>query len=178
MRLATTTLLVLHAATSAMADEQKSASQAAASNQRDRSLEITRSGSQVSERGPADYFTGSVRIDSRFQRNDPARVGGAIVTFEPGARTAWHAHPLGQTLIVTSGSGWVQHEGGPKEDIRPGDIVWIRPGVKHWHGATSTAAMTHIAITEALNGNVVKWMEQVSDEQYDSGSRIQGRAEQ
>jgi quercetin dioxygenase-like cupin family protein len=167
MKVATATLLVLGAA-----------SQPALNGQPDEPLQITRSGSQASERGPADYFAGSVRIDSRFQRSDPARVGGAIVTFEPGARTAWHTHPLGQTLIVTSGSGWVQREGGAKEEIRAGDIVWTPPGVKHWHGATSTVAMTHIAITEALNGNVVKWMEQVSDEQYDGRSRMQGRPDQ
>jgi quercetin dioxygenase-like cupin family protein len=107
-----------------------------------------------------------VRIDSPFQGSHPARVGGAIVTFEPGARTAWHTHPLGQTLIVTSGLGWVQREGGPVEEIRPGDIVWFEPGEKHWHGATAATAMTHIAIAEALDGKVVDWMEQVTDEQY------------
>ena len=167
MKLCTATLLALAAATSAMANEQKTASHTDANNERNSTLEIVRRGSRPPEKGPADYFTGSVQIDSRFQRSDPARVGGATVTFQPGARTAWHTHPLGQTLIVTSGSGWVQREGGPKQDIRPGDIVWIPPGVKHWHGATSNAAMTHIAITEALNGNVVKWMEKVSDEQYE-----------
>jgi quercetin dioxygenase-like cupin family protein len=129
-------------------------------------MEIKRAGSQPSGKGPAEYFTGSVHIDSRFQGNEPARVGGAIVTFEPGARTAWHTHPLGQTLIVTSGSGWAQREGGPKEEIRPGDIVWFAPGEKHWHGATAATAMTHIAIAEALDGKSVDWMEKVSDEQY------------
>jgi quercetin dioxygenase-like cupin family protein len=129
-------------------------------------MEIKRAGSQPSGTGPAEYFTGSVRIDSRFQRSEPARVGGAIVTFEPGARTAWHTHPLGQTLIVTAGCGWVQREGGPKEEIRPGDIVWFAPGEKHWHGAAATTAMTHIAIAEALDGRSVDWMEKVSDEQY------------
>ena len=129
-------------------------------------MEIKRSGSQPSGRGPADWFTGSVRIDSSFQRGSPARVGGAIVTFEPGARTAWHTHPLGQTLIVTSGCGWVQREGGSVEEIHPGDVVWFSPGEKHWHGATAATAMTHIAIAEALSGKVVEWMEQVSDEQY------------
>ena len=129
-------------------------------------MEIARIGSQPSQRGPAEYFTGSVRIDSRFQGKGPARVGGALVTFEPGARTAWHTHPLGQTLIVTSGCGWVQVEGGAKEEIRPGDIVWLSPGEKHWHGATATNAMTHIAIAEALNGKSVDWLQHVTDEQY------------
>jgi quercetin dioxygenase-like cupin family protein len=129
-------------------------------------MEIKRSGSQPSAKGPADYFTGTVRIEAPFAGEDPARVGGATVTFEPGARTAWHTHPLGQTLIVTSGLGWVQREGGPVEEIRPGDIVWFAPGEKHWHGATSTTAMTHIAIAEKLNGSPVDRMEKVTDEQY------------
>jgi quercetin dioxygenase-like cupin family protein len=129
-------------------------------------MEIKRSGSQPSAKGPTDYFTGTVRIDAPFAGEDPARVGGATVTFEPGARTAWHTHPLGQTLIVTSGLGWAQREGGPVEEIRPGDIVWFAPGEKHWHGATSTTAMTHIAIAEKLNGSPVDWMEKVTDEQY------------
>jgi quercetin dioxygenase-like cupin family protein len=129
-------------------------------------MEIKRRGSQPSAKGPTDYFTGTVRIDAPFAGEDPARVGGATVTFEPGARTAWHTHPLGQTLIVTSGLGWVQREGGPVEEIRPGDIVWFAPGEKHWHGATSTTAMTHIAIAEKLNGSPVDWMEKVTDEQY------------
>jgi len=129
-------------------------------------MEIKRSGSQPSRKGPLEYFSGAVPVDPLFQALEPARASGASVTFEPGARTAWHAHPLGQILIVTSGSGWVQHEGGPVEDIRPGDVVWFAPGEKHWHGATPTTAMTHIAIQEMLNGNVVEWMEKVSDEQY------------
>ena len=129
-------------------------------------MEIQRIGSQPSGKGPADWFTGAVRIDSRFQRSSPARVGGAVVTFEPGARTAWHTHPLGQTLIVTSGCGWVQREGGPVEEVRPGDMVWFEPSEKHWHGAAATTAMTHIAIAEALDGEVVDWMEHVSAEQY------------
>ena len=133
---------------------------------KNRTMEIKRSGSQPSAKGPADYFTGAVRIDSRFQGSAPARVGGATVTFEPGARTAWHTHPLGQTLIVTSGCGWAQREGGPIEEIRPGDIVWFPPDEKHWHGATPTSAMTHIAIAESLDGKTVDWMEKVSDEQY------------
>ena len=129
-------------------------------------MEIRRSGSQPSAKGPADYFTGTVRVDPLIQAPDPARIIGASVTFEPGARTAWHTHPLGQTLIVTYGLGWVQRWGGPVEEIRPGDVVWIPPAEKHWHGATPTTAMTHIAIQEQLNGKAVEWMEQVSDEQY------------
>lgn len=129
-------------------------------------MEIRRNGSQPSGKGPAEYFTGAVRVDPLLKTSDPARVAGASVTFEPGARTAWHTHPLGQTLIVTYGCGWVQREGGPVEEIRPGDVVWFPPGEKHWHGATPTTAMMHIAIQEALNGKVVDWMEKVSDEQY------------
>jgi quercetin dioxygenase-like cupin family protein len=129
-------------------------------------MDIKRSGSQPSAKGPADYFTGTVRIDAPFKGTEPARVGGATVTFEPGARTAWHTHPLGQTLIVLSGAGLVQREGGPVEAIRPGDIVWFAPGEKHWHGAAPTTAMSHIAIAEALDGKVVDWMEKVNDEQY------------
>ena len=129
-------------------------------------MQTTRSGSQPSSMGPVDWFTGSVRIDSPFQRNAPARVGGAIVTFEPGARTAWHTHPLGQTLIVTTGCGRVQREGGAIEEIRAGDVVWFEPGEKHWHGASPTTAMTHIAIAEMLDGKVVEWLEKVTDEQY------------
>jgi quercetin dioxygenase-like cupin family protein len=129
-------------------------------------MEIKRSGSQPSDNGPADYFTGTVRIDPLFEAPEPARVRGASVTFEPGARTAWHTHPLGQTLIVTSGCGLVQCWGGPIEEIRLGDVIWFPPGEKHWHGATPTTAMTHIAIQEALNGKPVDWMEKVSDEQY------------
>ena len=129
-------------------------------------MDIKRNGSQPSGKGPADWFTGTVRIDSLFDANDPARASGASVTFEPGARTAWHSHPLGQTLIVTAGYGWVQRWGGPIEEIRPGDVVLIPPGEKHWHGASPTTAMTHIAIQESLNGKVVDWMEHVSDEQY------------
>jgi quercetin dioxygenase-like cupin family protein len=129
-------------------------------------MEIKRSGSQPSGKGPAEYFTGTVRIDPLFQANDPARALGVSVTFEPGARTAWHTHPLGQTLIVTAGCGWAQHWGGPVEEIRPGDVVWFPPGEKHWHGATPTTAMTHIAIVEQLDGKAADWLEKVSDEQY------------
>jgi quercetin dioxygenase-like cupin family protein len=129
-------------------------------------MEIKRAGSQPSGKGPAEYFTGTVRIDPLFGPPDPARAVGTSVTFEPGARTAWHTHPLGQTLIVTAGCGWVQREGGPTEEIRPGDVVWFPPGERHWHGATPATAMSHIAIQEKLNGSPVDWMEQVSEEQY------------
>ena len=129
-------------------------------------MEFKRGGSQLSRKGPAEYFTGTVRIDPLFQAPDPARVGGASVTFEPGARTAWHTHPLGQTLVVTAGCGRVQREGGPIEEIRPGDVIWFPPGERHWHGATPTTSMTHIAIQESLNGKNVDWMEKVSDQQY------------
>jgi quercetin dioxygenase-like cupin family protein len=132
-------------------------------------MEIKRSGSQPSGNGPPDWFTGTVRIDSPFKGTEPARVSGAIVTFEPGARTAWHTHPLGQTLIVTAGCGLAQRWGGPIEQIRPGDLVWFPPGEKHWHGATATTAMTHIAIQEQQDGKAVEWMEHVSDEQYRAG---------
>lgn len=129
-------------------------------------MEITRIGSQPSAKGPEDWFTGAVRIDPLFAANNARRGAAASVTFEPGARTAWHTHPLGQTLIVTAGCGWVQREGGPVQEIRPGDVVWFEPNEKHWHGATATTGMTHIAIQENLNGKVVDWMEKVSDEQY------------
>ena len=134
-------------------------------------LEIKRSGSQPSTKGSEEYFTGTVRIDPLFQTKDPARAVGASVTFEPSARTAWHTHPLGQTLIVTAGCGLVQIWDGPVERICPGDVVWIPPGEKHWHGATSITAMTHIAIQEQMNGKVVDWMEKVSDEQYQGDSQ-------
>ncbi len=129
-------------------------------------MEIKRNGSQPSAKGPAEWFTGVVRIDMLHQSSEPARVGCAYVTFEPGARTAWHTHPLGQTLVVTAGCGRVQRRGGPVEEIRPGDVVWIPPGEKHWHGAAPTTAMTHIAIQEYLDGKAVDWMEQVSDPEY------------
>ena len=130
------------------------------------SMDITRSGSQPSGKGPADYFTGAVRIDPLCEPHDPGRVFAANVTFEPGARTAWHTHPLGQTLIVTSGCGLAQRWGGPIEEIRPGDVVWFPSGEKHWHGATATTAVTHIAIVEQLDGKSANWMEHVTDEQY------------
>jgi quercetin dioxygenase-like cupin family protein len=129
-------------------------------------MEIHKSGSQPSREGPADWFTGTVRIDPLFQAHSPARAAAASVTFEPGARTAWHTHPLGQTVIITSGCGWVQRDGGPVEEVHPGDVVWFAPGEKHWHGATPTTAMTHIAIQEQLDGKVVEWLEHVSDERY------------
>src|SRR5436190_11524017 len=133
-------------------------------------MDLKKGGSQASSKGPAEYFTGNVRIDPLFQAHDPGRASGAYVTFEPGARSAWHTHPLGQTLIVTFGCGWVQSEGGPKLEIRPGDVIWCPAAEKHWHGATARTAMTHIAIQEHLNGKVVEWMEKVSDEQYQAAS--------
>jgi quercetin dioxygenase-like cupin family protein len=136
-------------------------------------MDIKRSGSQPSGKGSDEYFTGTVRIDHLFEATEPARVLGVSVTFEPGARTAWHTHPLGQTLIVTSGCGWVQSEGGPKVEIRPGDVVSCPPNEKHWHGATPTTAMTHIAIVEKLDGKTVEWMEKVSDEQYHAALRAE-----
>jgi len=131
-------------------------------------MEIKRSGSQPSGKGPAEYFTGTVRIDPLNSPPEPARVVMALVTFEPGARTAWHTHPYGQTLIVTAGYGWVQREGEEKQEIRPGDVVYIFPGEKHWHGASATTAMSHIAVQEKLNGSPVDWMEHVTDEEYNS----------
>jgi quercetin dioxygenase-like cupin family protein len=139
---------------------------------REQKVEITRSGTTPSGKGPADWFTGAVRIDPLLSPPEPARVAGALVTFEPGARTAWHTHPLGQTLIVMSGRGWVQRDGGPVEEIRPGDVVWFAPGEKHWHGATATNGMSHIAIQEKLNGSPVDWLEHVTDAQYAAGAKI------
>ncbi len=132
-------------------------------------MDIKRNGSQPSVKGPAEWFTGTVRIDPLFEANDPARAGGASVTFEPGARAAWHTHLLGQTLIVTAGCGWVQRWGGPIEEIRPGDVISIPPGEKQWHGATAPTAMTHLAIQEYLDGRAADWMEMVSDGQYQAG---------
>lgn len=129
-------------------------------------MDIKRSGSQPSGKGPAEYFTGQVRIDPLFNPPEPARIATAHVTFEPGARTAWHTHPLGQTLIVTAGCGWAQREGGPVEEIRAGDVVWFPPGERHWHGATATTAMSHIALQERLEGETVKWLDHVTEEQY------------
>lgn len=135
-------------------------------------MKIERSGARPSRPGPADYFTGQVRIDPLWDAPDPARLRSAHVIFEPGARTAWHTHPLGQTLIVTSGLGWAQREGGPVEKIRPGDVIWFEPGEKHWHGATATTGMSHIAIQEAQGGSPVTWMEQVSEDDYRAGASI------
>jgi quercetin dioxygenase-like cupin family protein len=134
--------------------------------QSDQVVTVTRAGSQPSAVGGAENFTGAVRVDSRFKGTGLARISGGTVTFEPGARTAWHTHPLGQTLIVTQGVGLVQHEDGPIQEIRPGDTVWIPPGVKHWHGASATVGMSHIAFSEVLDGKTVEWLEKVSDEQY------------
>jgi quercetin dioxygenase-like cupin family protein len=134
-------------------------------------MDIKRSGSRPSGKGPAEYFTGTVRIDPLFEAPEPARATGASVTFEPGARTAWHTHPLGQILIVTAGCGWAQRWEGPIEEIRPGDVIWFSPGEKHWHGATPTTAMTHIAIVEQLDGKSADWMEKVADEEYQRGDR-------
>ena len=132
-------------------------------------MKITRSGAQPSQPGPSDWFTGTVRIDPLFAAQAPARAAGNTVTFEPGARTAWHKHPLGQVLIITAGFGLVQREGGPVEEIRPGDVLWFDPGEKHWHGASPKTAMTHIAIQEVLDGKAVDWMEQVTDNEYQGG---------
>ena len=136
-------------------------------------MDINRSGSQPSAKGSPDFFTGNVRVDPLIKTTEPARVGGGIVTFEPGARTAWHTHPLGQMLIVIAGCGLVQSRGGPVVKIRPGDVVWCPPGEKHWHGATSKTGMTHIAILESLNGKNVEWMEHVTDEEYAAGENAQ-----
>jgi quercetin dioxygenase-like cupin family protein len=172
MKLLATTVISLSllASASAHANQAGAASGSgaapAASVQDSQTITITRSGSPPSSTGSAQYFTGSVRIDPLFQAKDPSKVSGAYVTFEPGARSAWHTHPLGQTLIVTAGTGWVQQEGREKQEIKPGDVIWIPPGVKHWHGSTATNGMTHIAIQEQLDGKNVDWMEKVSDEQY------------
>ena len=132
-------------------------------------MQITRAGSQPSQAGPEDYFTGRVRRDMPFDPPEPARVGGALVTFEPGARTAWHTHPLGQTLIVTAGHGWCCTEGGERQEMRPGDIVWFSPGEKHWHGGTDTSFVSHVAIAEKLDGSMITWLEKVSDADYLKG---------
>ena len=160
---------VLAAASGAMAVASAAplaAQPMAARLERQADMDIKRNGSQPSRKGSEEYFTGTVRIDPLFQAPDPARAGAGHVTFEPGARTAWHTHPLGQTLIITSGLGWIQREGGPIEEVRPGDVVWFPPGEKHWHGATPTTAMTHIAVQELHDGKNVDWLEKVSDAQY------------
>ena len=172
MKLIAATVMSLSLLASAPADTNQvtaasgSDTPSVASSEDSQKISIMRSGSQPSRKGPAEYFTGSVRIDPLFQANDPSRVSGAYVTFEPGARTAWHVHPFGQILIVTAGCGWVEQWGGAIEEIRQGDVVRIPRGQKHWHGATATTAMTHIAIQEQLDGKTAEWMEKVSDEQY------------
>jgi quercetin dioxygenase-like cupin family protein len=171
---ATVASLILLAPLRAHAIQERAASgadtPAVASSADSQTIKITRVGSQPSRSGPVENFTGSVRIDPLFQVEEPSRTSGAFVTFEPGARTAWHTHPLGQTLVVTAGSGWVQQWGGPVQVIRPGDVVRIPPGQKHWHGATANTGMTHLAIQEQRDGRTVEWMEKVSDEQYRAGS--------
>jgi quercetin dioxygenase-like cupin family protein len=150
----------------ALAAARVAAAQTGTSQERSEPMQIARAGTQASQRGSAEYFTGTARIDPLFPVREPARVSAGSVTFEPGARTAWHTHPLGQHLIITAGLGWVQREGGPIEEVRPGDVVWFPPSLKHWHGATPTTGMTHIAIQESLNGKNVDWMEKVTDQQY------------
>jgi 4-carboxymuconolactone decarboxylase len=171
MKLAATLVTALCLLTSGIASAQTGGAAAAdapraATVQGSQTIEITRSGSPQTSEGPAEHFTGSARIDPLFSASTPSHTSGGRITFEPGSRTAWHSHPLGQTLIVTAGTGWVQQWGGQVEEIRQGDVVWIPPGQKHWHGATASTSMTHIAIQESLNGKTVEWMEKVSDEKY------------
>jgi 4-carboxymuconolactone decarboxylase len=167
-RIAATMMSLFMSAANGAAGQTASASGAsqAAPVQNSQTIRIARSESLQSNKGSDEYFTGSVQVQQLFPAHDPSRTSGGKVTFEPGARSAWHTHPLGQILIVTEGTGWIQQWGGPIEEIRKGDVIWIPPGVKHWHGATPTTAMTHIAIQEQLNGNAVEWMEKVTDEQY------------
>jgi quercetin dioxygenase-like cupin family protein len=155
----------------AAAGHGRARAQAVGTTHRSSTMQITRAGSQPSGKGPAEYFTGTVRVDPLFPVREPGRVFAGSVTFEPGARTAWHTHPLGQTLIIIAGAGWVQREAGPIEEVRPGDVVWFPCGLKHWHGATPTTSLTHIAIQETLNGKNVDWMEKVSDDQYRPGPK-------
>ncbi len=170
MKVLAATLISLSLFASAASQAQTSAAQAdtapVASAQDSHSIKITRSGTQQPGKGPTGHFTGAVQVEPLFPAHDPSRVSGGKVTFEPGARSAWHTHPLGQTLIVTGGTGWIQQWGGPIQEIRTGDLIWIPPRVKHWHGATPNTSMTHIAIQEQLNGKAVEWMEKVTDEQY------------
>jgi len=170
MKVLAATLISLSLLASAVSQSQMGAAQADASKtasaQDSHSIKITRSGSQQPSKGPAEHFTGSVQIEPLFFAHDPSRTSGGKVTFEPGARSAWHTHPLGQTLIVTDGTGWIQQWGGRIEEIRKGDVIWIPAGVKHWHGATPNTGMTHVAIQEQLDGKAVEWMEKVTDEQY------------
>jgi quercetin dioxygenase-like cupin family protein len=163
----TPVMLSVASAAQSTSNQHRNASVAATTHKsKEHRMDIQRIGSKPSVEGPSDWFTGSVRVDALFDAEDPSRVSGASVTFEPGARTAWHTHPLGQHLIITAGLGWVQQEGGPIQEVRPGDVVWFPPGVRHWHGASPKTAMTHIAIQEAQNGSPVEWLEHVSDEQY------------
>jgi quercetin dioxygenase-like cupin family protein len=162
MRLLTAVILSLSLLVSASALMSKMATAEASKSPQN----ITKAGSQASIKGPSEYFTGNVRIDPLFPANDSAQFSGGSVTFEPGARSAWHIHPAGQRLIVTAGVGWTQEWGGPVTEVRAGDVIWCPPGVKHWHGATPTTAMTHIALTGVLNGKNVEWLEKVSDRQY------------
>lgn len=168
--LAATTMPLCLIALAAQADQSGTSSGSnvaqAGSNQAAQAITLVRNGSQPSAKGAAEYFTGTVWINSPFQAASPARVSGGTVTFEPGARTAWHTHPLGQTLIINAGVGLIRQWGSPVQEMRPGDVMWIPPGVKHWHGASPTGGMTHIAINEALDGKAVDWMEKVTDEQY------------
>ncbi len=179
MKLVATLVAALSLLTSGVASAQAGGAAAAdaprtATVQGSQTIKITRSGSQQSSEGPAEHFTGCARIDPLFSPNTPSHTSGGRITFEPGARTAWHSHPLGQTLIVTAGRGRVQQWGSPVEEIEQGDVVWIPPGQKHWHGATASTSMTHIAIQESLNGKTVEWMEKVSDEQYGNSQTTSG----
>ncbi|MDZ7363606.1 MAG: carboxymuconolactone decarboxylase family protein [candidate division KSB1 bacterium] len=176
MKLLVTTIMLLSLLASASAQSNQTGAAPSASAQDSQTIKITRRGSQPSRLGPAENFTGSVRIDPLFQANAPARAAGSLVTFEPGARSAWHSHPLGQILIVTAGTGRVQRWGDPVDEIRQGDVVWIPPGQKHWHGAAPNSSMAHIAISEALDGKTVEWMEKVSDTQYGAPVRVQAAA--
>jgi 4-carboxymuconolactone decarboxylase len=176
MKLLAATVISLSLLASASAQTNKARAASGPQAPGSQPIRIMRSGSQPSRQGPAENFTGSVRVDPLFQANAPARASGALVTFEPGARSAWHSHPLGQVLIMTAGTGRVQRWGDPVHEIRQGDVVWIPPGQKHWHGAAPKSSMTHIAMVEALDGKTVEWMEKVSDAQYGAPVRAQGPA--
>jgi 4-carboxymuconolactone decarboxylase len=176
MKLLAATAITLSLLASASAQTNQAGAASGPQAPSSQSIRIMRGGSQPSRQGPAENFTGSVRVDPLFQANAPARASGSLVTFEPGARTAWHTHPLGQVLIVTAGTGRVQRWGDPVDEIRQGDVVWIPPGQKHWHGAAPNSSMAHIAIVEALDGKAVEWMEKVSDAQYGAPLRAQGPA--
>ena len=176
MRLLAATAIALSLLASASAQTNQAGAALGTQAPGAQSIRIMCRGSQAPRQGPAENFTGSVRVDPLFQANAPARASGSLVTFESGARTAWHTHPLGQVLIVTAGTGWVQEWGGEKQEMRQGDVVWIPPGQKHWHGATSNNSMAHVAIVEALEGKAVDWMEKVTDAQYGAPLRAQGQA--